>query len=214
MLRRRPSLILAAVACAVLAGCSAQPGGSTTDTPPTSERATDADPGHAPTSAADSDTVIDRIVVLSNQQDPASERIAGWVNTWATQRGVDASVDRALDDDDVEQRVLAAAATSPDVIIGAGPGIVDVFALLTSQFLDQQFLVIGAQLAEPTENVTAVIWPGAGFRGTGISEDGSNELDALTEERVLTGMDIGIPRVAAGDTGKVFDLSGAVVPDA
>ena len=40
--------------------------------------------------------------------------------------------------------------------------------MVTPNHLDQQFLVVGAELAEPTANVTAADWTGASFRGEGL----------------------------------------------
>jgi hypothetical protein len=53
----------------------------------------------------------------------------------------------------------------PDLVICAGNALVDALALVTASHLDQQFLVVGAQLPEPTVNVTAAIWRGASSRG-------------------------------------------------
>jgi hypothetical protein len=43
-------------------------------------------------------------------------------------------------------------------VISAGNALVDALALVTASHVDQQFLVVGAQLPEPTVNVTAAIW--------------------------------------------------------
>ncbi|EOD67187.1 hypothetical protein [Amycolatopsis vancoresmycina] len=44
---------------------------------------------------------------------------------------------------------------APDLIISTGKDLVDALALVTASHLDRQFLVLGAELAEPTANVTA-----------------------------------------------------------
>ena len=62
----------------------------------------------------------------------------------------------------------AAIDLAPDLIISAGNDLVDPLALVTANHLDQQFLVVGAELAEPTANVTAADWTGASFRGEGL----------------------------------------------
>jgi hypothetical protein len=55
----------------------------------------------------------------------------------------------------------------PDLIVATGRELVDAVALITASHLDQQFLLIGRQLPEPTASVTAAICRGAapGQRG-------------------------------------------------
>ena len=48
----------------------------------------------------------------------------------------------------------------PDLIISAGSALVDALDMVTASHLAQQFLVLGAELGEPTDNVTAADWPG------------------------------------------------------
>ena len=51
---------------------------------------------------------------------------------------------------------------------------------MTANHLDQQFLVLGAELAEPTENVTAADWAGASFRGEGLGMPSSYDPATFT----------------------------------
>jgi hypothetical protein len=60
--------------------------------------------------------------------------------------------------------ILTAIEMGPDLIVSAGNDLVDPLALVTASHLTQQFLVVGAELAEPTGNVTAVDWTGASGR--------------------------------------------------
>jgi hypothetical protein len=57
----------------------------------------------------------------------------------------------------------------PDLVICAGHALVDALALVTASHLEQQFLVVGAQLPESTVNVTAAIWRGASSRGREVA---------------------------------------------
>ncbi|RMI09084.1 BMP family ABC transporter substrate-binding protein [Cellulomonas triticagri] len=82
---------------------------------------------------------------------------------------------------DPESVLVAAADAEPDVVVVVGADLVDALDRVSSQRLGQQFLVVGAQLPEPTANVTAVVWPGADARWA---------VDAPTDAAVL------LPRVA------------------
>jgi hypothetical protein len=81
-----------------------------------------------------------------------------------------------------------------------------VFALLTPQHLVQDFLVVGSELPEPTENVTSVIWPGAAFRGTGLGTSGDQDVASFTAERADEAMTAGVASVLHGLGGIVVYL--------
>ena len=80
-------------------------------------------------------------------------------------------------------RIIEAMDLAPDLIICAGNDLVDPLALVTANHLDQQFLVIGAEVAEPTENVTAADWTGASFRGEGLGMPSAYDPATFTDER-------------------------------
>ncbi|MFJ6652008.1 BMP family ABC transporter substrate-binding protein [Microbacterium sp. NPDC091313] len=143
------------------------------------------------------------VTVLALAGDADGDAIALAATQWAEASGARVRIDRVADADALEAAAVDAAG-AVDLVVGAGPRTVDVLSLTTAQLLEQPFLVIGAQLAEPTENVTAVIWPGAGFRGTGISSDGSSETGAITVDRAGVAL-------AAGTAGVRWDLSGIVI---
>ncbi len=110
------------------------------------------------------------------------------------------------DEDGVDAALTSALDSDADLVIGLGDGVVDVFSLLTAQWLDQQFLIVGAQLAEPTENVTAVIWPGATSRGSAASSDGDLDASTTTSARVQDALAVGVDSVRSGVTGVVLAL--------
>ena len=59
----------------------------------------------------------------------------------------------------------------PDLIVATGRELVDAPTLVTASHLDQQLLLIGGQLPEPTGNVTAVTWSGARLaRGSEVAD--------------------------------------------
>ena len=148
----------------------------------------------------------DVVVISADGDEAATATIVAGVRDWADRAGAHLLALTATGDDEVEDRLDQALATDPDLVVGAGTGIVDVFALLTGQHLDDQFLVVGAELAEPTHNVTSVVWPGATFRGTGLGAAGEQAPDSVTPERVRDALDAGTASVLAELTGIVIDI--------
>jgi len=133
---------------------------------------------------------------LSEAARETVEREGALVEEFVAQ-GTDTTVESAFDD---------ALAAEPDVVIGLGEDTSDVFSYLTAQWLDRQFLILGAQLPEPTDNVTAVIWPGATSRGSGAPADGELDKAETTPERISDAIAVGLASVAKGTTGVVLSL--------
>src|SRR6185436_12714143 len=95
----------------------------------------------------------------------------------------------------------------PDLVICAGNALVDTLALVTASHLDQQFLVIGAQLPEPTVNVTAAVWRGASSRGGEVPDTAmSFDAEAVTPERAGAAIRAGVASVLSDLTGIVIWL--------
>lgn len=147
-----------------------------------------------------------RLIIVSAQSDPAALVLIDAVTAWAAEHAARVSTLSAPDPGGLDAALSEAVGSAPDLVVGLGSGVVDVFSLETSQFLDQQFLVLGAQLAEPTENVTAVIWPGADFRGSGISAEDATAGEAVTPERARDAVAAGVASVAWNLTGIVIQL--------
>jgi len=148
-----------------------------------------------------------RVGLITATSDPTADALAQGIMEWATDRDIHVEIWVADDDDEIEAAITEASEERDiDLVIGAGRGIVDVFALITSQHLAQEFLVVGAQLPEPTHNVTAVVWPGASFRGSGISEATDAEDSAASNEQALTATGAGVASVLHGYTGIVLAL--------
>ncbi len=209
---RRTAAIVAATMCAaILVGCAAGIdgdddhrgaflGGIATPTPEATITPSPDSWVNAPTERGY------RIVVISADDDPPTTTVLAAVDAWADEHDADVTVLTAADDDQVEERIDEAVAAAPDLVIGAGAGVVDVFALLAPQHLAQQFLVLGAQLPEPTENSTAVIWKGASFRGSGISTADDTDPSSVTPERAADAIAAGLASIQWGLTGIVVSL--------
>jgi hypothetical protein len=148
-----------------------------------------------------------RVVVISAGEDAATTTLTTAVKTWAARQNVQLKNVTAANDDEVEARALDAVATEPDLVIGAGTGVIDVLALVTPQHLAQQFLMIGAELPEPTGNVTSAVWNGATFRGTGLSAAGDQDPKSVTAKRADDAITAGVASILSGFTGIVLHLS-------
>ena len=109
-----------------------------------------------------------RVVLLTAGDDAPTRALVGAVRTWAEEEDVSLKTVTATEPDQYIPRITRAIELAPDLIICAGNALVDPLALVTASHLDQQFLVVGAELAEPTANVTAADWTGASFRGEGL----------------------------------------------
>lgn len=146
-----------------------------------------------------------RVVLLTGEAGPAVRAVDDAVDAWA--RAEDVTVERlAVTDPLLEVDVVVEAVErEPDLMVAAGDDVVDALALVTASYLDQQVLVVGAQLPEPTGNVTAVVWDGAASRG---SDGGGPAADpaAFTPERTGTAVRAGTAAVLAGWTGIVVEL--------
>jgi hypothetical protein len=84
--------------------------------------------------------------------------------------------------------------------------LVDPLALVTASNLQTQFLVVGAKVAEPTDNITAADWSGASFRGEGLGQSSEHDPKSFTTERAGRAVRAGVAAVLNGLTGIVIWL--------
>lgn len=147
-----------------------------------------------------------RVVLLTTGEDPQTRTLAGAVTTWAEQEHVSLKTVTATGPDQFISGTSRAIDLAPDLVICAGNGLVDPLALVTANHLDRQFLVIGAEVAEPTENVTAADWTGASFRGEGLGTPSAYDPATFTGERAGRAVRAGVAAVLNGLTGTVIWL--------
>ncbi|GAB3605542.1 hypothetical protein GCM10027413_09510 [Conyzicola nivalis] len=147
-----------------------------------------------------------RVVLITAGDDAQTTTVASAVERWAAAGSIDLAVLSAAHDDEVEEHIEAAVDLRPDLVIGAGDDVVDVFTLLTPQHLAQPFLMIGVELPEPTENVSSVIWPGAAYRGSSVGTSGDIDPASFTPERADEAVRAGVAGVLHGLTGIVLSL--------
>ncbi|MFD4193706.1 type 1 periplasmic-binding domain-containing protein [Amycolatopsis thermoflava] len=147
-----------------------------------------------------------RVVLLTAGDDAPTKTLADAVTAWAEAEDVSLKTVTATGPDDYVPGIGRAMDLKPDLIIAAGNGLVDPLALVTANHLDQQFLVLGAELAEPTENVTAANWPGASFRGEGLDMSSSYDAASFTPARAAAAVRAGVASVLNHLTGIVVRL--------
>ena len=147
-----------------------------------------------------------RVVLLTTGEDAPTRTLAAAVTKWADQEDASLKTVTATDPGAFVASIRRAMDLKPDLIISAGNGLVDPLALVTANHLAQQFLVIGAELAEPTENVTAADWTGASFRGEGLGMPSGYDPATFTSERAARAVRAGVAAVLNDLTGIVIRL--------
>ena len=128
------------------------------------------------------------------------------VRSWARSVGARLTELSARTADAYVARIQAAIDTVPDLVISVGNGLVDPMALVTASNLETQFLLVGAELAEPTGNVTAADWVGAMFRGEGLGVPEGYDPASFTAERAGRAVRAGVAAVLTGHTGIVVQV--------
>jgi len=147
-----------------------------------------------------------RVVLLTAGNDPQTKTLVTGVTQWAKAEHVSLETITAKGPHQLIPRISTAVALAPDLIISAGNDLVDPMSLVTPNHLDQQFLVVGGELAEPTANVTAADWTGASFRGEGLGMSSTYDPDSFTPERAAAAVRAGVASVLNGLTGIVIWL--------
>ncbi len=143
-----------------------------------------------------------RVVLLSGASDASTTALSAAVTQWATRYAVDLRV--VVSDGDAVSAIVHAMDLKPELIVTIGDGLIDALAMVTPNHLGMSFLVLGAELAEPTANVTAVDWTGAGFRGEGLGSATHFDETSFTPERCADAIQAGTAAVLTGMTGVVL----------
>lgn len=147
-----------------------------------------------------------RVVLLTAGDDPQTKTLATAVTRWAEEEQVSLKTVAAAGPDQFVPSISQALNLAPDLVISVGDDLVDALALVTPNHLDQQFLVVGAELAEPTANVTAANWAGASFRGEGLGMSSTYDPASFTPDRAAAAVRAGVAGVLNGLTGIVIRL--------
>ncbi|MCX5317108.1 hypothetical protein [Streptomyces sp. NBC_00154] len=147
-----------------------------------------------------------RVVLLTSGDERPTRTLVTAVQDWAGDEHVDLRTMTADGTSDLVPSIARALEMSPDLIVSAGNDLVDPLAVVTPNHLSQQFLVVGAELAEPTHNVTAVDWSGASFRGEGLGMSSTYDPDSFSTERCAAAIRAGVASVLNDLTGIVIWL--------
>lgn len=147
-----------------------------------------------------------RVVLLTAGKDPQTRTLVNAVTEWAEEENVSLRTVTATRPDQFVSSISHAMELAPDLIISAGNDLIDPLTLVSPNHLDQQFLVVGAELAEPTANVTAADWTGASFRGEGLGMSSTYDPATFTPERARHAVRAGVAAVLNGLTGIVLWL--------
>ncbi|MFI8207516.1 hypothetical protein [Streptomyces sp. NPDC085937] len=147
-----------------------------------------------------------RVVLLTAGDDRPTRSLVSAVEEWAEEEDVDLRTVTADDPTGHVAAVKKAIDMGPDLVVSAGNDLVDPLAAVTPSHLGQRFLVVGAELAEPTENVTAADWSGASFRGEGLGMSSTYDPASFTEARCAAAVRAGVAAVLNGLTGIVLWL--------
>lgn len=153
---------------------------------------------------ADYDVVLLSPGKYGADDDAQTATLAAAVRSWAADEGVTVTDVEPASADGMTDAVLEAVADRADLVISVGNAMVDPVAAISPSALHQQFLVLGAEIAEPTSNVTAADWTGAGFRGEGLGASSHHDPSTFTPERAGRALRAGVAALQ-------HDLNGTVV---
>ena len=143
-----------------------------------------------------------RVVLLTSGDDVTTQALSTAVEEWAEESDVDLRHVEA--GSDPIPGIVDAMEMNPELIVTAGEDLIDALATVTPNHLDVPFLVLGAELAEPTYNVTSVDWSGAGFRGEGLGTATYFDESSFSPERCADAIRAGAAAVLMGATGIVL----------
>jgi hypothetical protein len=155
-----------------------------------------------PVGGIPSDLRISLITVASTPEGAADMAAAlEEAHDFAHAHGAGVTVmDAGHDPVDADALLQSALLDEADVLVLVGGSLASALDRVSAANLGQQFLILGAQLPEPTENVTAVVWPGADARG------GDGGADPALAERTREALEVGVAAVAGRTTGIVVAL--------
>ncbi|WP_433224226.1 hypothetical protein ACQP00_44995 [Dactylosporangium sp. CS-047395] len=145
-----------------------------------------------------------RVVLLRKGTDAPTTALVTAVQAWASSFDVDLRT--VVVGADPIPDITRALDMHADLIVSAGNDLIDPLTVVTASHLAQQFLVVGAELAEPTHNVTAVDWSGASFRGEGLGASSTYDETSFTSTRCDAAIRAGAAAVLTGLTGIVVWL--------
>ena len=137
-----------------------------------------------------------RVVLLTAGQDAPTLTLVSAISEWADDSKIDLRT-VAAEENHIDG-IVEAMELNPDLIISAGDELLEALALVTASHLEQNFLVVGAAIAEPTYNVTAANWTGAAGGASAF------EASSFTPERAASAVRAGVASILHDQTGVVL----------
>lgn len=136
-------------------------------------------------------------------QDPQVAILVDAVRKWAEAEDRVKLKVRYLSDPHAFIRDLddAAKRDHADLIVTAGNSLVEPVAAVSANYAGedpQQFLVLGAEVAEPTANIAATDWTGSAYLGEGLDESLYYDPAAVTAPRAYAALRAGVAAVLSG----------------
>ena len=158
-----------------------------------------------------------RVLVMADGRDASSPRdpqvatLVGAVERWASAEDHVELTVRYLSDPHayIDDMDAAAAARDADLIITAGNNLVDPVAVVSANYAGedpQQFLVLGAEVAEPTHNIAAADWQGSAYLGEGVAESDYYHPSEVTAPRAYAALRAGVAAVLSGYTSVIVRI--------
>jgi basic membrane lipoprotein Med (substrate-binding protein (PBP1-ABC) superfamily) len=150
-----------------------------------------------------------RVLVLADGRDdhtPRDAQVAILVNAvqkWAQEEDRVKLKIRYLGDPQTYTDGIDRAASSDnaDLIVIAGNNLVDPVAAISANYAGenpQQFLVLGAEVAEPTNNIAASDWTGSAYLGEGLQESQYYDPASVTAPRAYAALRAGVAAILCG----------------
>lgn len=146
-----------------------------------------------------------RIALIATDDSVAARHLRSAAEAWATAHEVHVTVVPAHDPAAYLAAIQKAIDLHPDLVVSAGDPLADPLSVVTASWPDQEFLLLGAELAEPTFNVTSAVWKGTTARGGGSGTGNAWRYDpsTFTVERARRALDAGVAAVLRGYAGFV-----------
>lgn len=143
--------------------------------------------------------------------DPQVQVLVDAVRRWAGDEDRVKLKVRYLSDPDAYIQELDDAAKDDhaDLIVTAGNTLVDPVAVVSANYAGyepQQFLVLGAEVAEPTTNIAATDWAGSAYLGEGLDESQYYDPAAVTAPRAYAALRAGAAAVLSGYTSVIVRI--------
>lgn len=158
-----------------------------------------------------------RVLVLASgkdahtPKDPQVAVLVAAVDTWARKEDRVRLKVRYLADPHafIQEIDDAAKHDHADLIVTAGNALVEPVAAVSANYAGedpQQFLVLGAEVAEPTANIAATDWTGSAYLGEGLDEALYYDPAAVTAPRAYAALRAGVAAVLSGYTSVIVRI--------